>query len=45
MRYDKEAEDAISLLKPEKLSDQECFRTNKALACLHFTEYYEVPIQ
>lgn len=36
---------AISLLKPEKLSDQECFRTNKALACLHFTECYEVPIQ
>ncbi len=39
------AEFAISLLKPEKLSDQECFRTNKALACLHFMEYYEVPIQ
>lgn len=36
---------AISLLKPDKLSDQECFRTDKAIECLHFAECYEVPIQ
>ena len=35
---------AISLLKTDKLSDQECFRTEKALNCLRYIESYEVII-
>ncbi|MGN0384899.1 MAG: DUF3990 domain-containing protein [Lachnospiraceae bacterium] len=35
---------AISLLKTDKLSDQECFRSKKAINCLHFVESYEVKI-
>ena len=35
---------AISLLKTDKLSDQECLRTKKALENLHFKESYEVRI-
>lgn len=33
---------AISLLKTNKLSDQECFRSLKAIKYLHFVESYEV---
>ena len=33
---------AIDMLMPEKLVDQVCFRTDKALACLKFIESYEV---
>lgn len=36
---------AISLLKPEKLSDQECLRTDKALRSLSFIDSYEVKIK
>ena len=32
----------ISLLLPERLTDQYCFRTQKALTALHFTESYKV---
>lgn len=34
----------IGLLKPEKLVDQECFRTKKSLDCLKFISAYEVKI-
>ena len=36
---------AISLLRPDRLSDQECFKTEKALECLHFVRSYEVGIR
>lgn len=35
---------AISLLETNKLSDQECFKSEKSLKCLKFLESYEVRI-
>lgn len=36
---------AITLLRTNKLSDQECFRTEKALNCLKYVDSYEVSIE